>query len=151
MRMSASRAQLVIGRERVPDGDFRSGEMEELPYEDGSFDVVTGFNSFQYAENPVNALREARRVVKAGGYVAMVSWGRVEDCEHAATLGAVMACVPTPPPGAEGPFSLSEPGQIEALMEQTGLTPRTSGNVSRPFECPDDETAWKPMRSRGPL
>ncbi|TMD37769.1 MAG: class I SAM-dependent methyltransferase [Chloroflexi bacterium] len=141
--IDASKAELVIARERVPDGDFRSGEMEELPYEDGSFDVVTGFNSFQYAENPVNALREARRVVKAGGYVAMVSWGRVEDCEHAATFGAVMACVPPPPPGAEGPFSLSEPGKIEALMEQAGLTPR--------FEYPDDETAWKAISSPGPL
>src|SRR5437868_14605461 len=52
--IDASKAELVIARERVPDGDFRSGEMEELPYEDGSFedgsfDVVTGFNSFQYA------------------------------------------------------------------------------------------------------
>jgi ubiquinone/menaquinone biosynthesis C-methylase UbiE len=55
--------------------------MEELPYADASFDVVTGFSSFQFAENPVNALREARRVVKPGGYVAMVAWGRMQDCK----------------------------------------------------------------------
>jgi hypothetical protein len=33
--------ELVIARERVSTGDFRSGEMEELPYADASFDVVT--------------------------------------------------------------------------------------------------------------
>jgi SAM-dependent methyltransferase len=149
--IDASEAELVIARERVPTGDFRSGEMEELPYADASFDVVTGFNSFQYAEDPVNALRQARRVVKPGGYVAMVTWGRAEDCEHATTFAAVMACVPPPPPGAEGPFALSEPGKLEALMEQAGLTPRASGDVSCPFAYPDDETAWKAISSPGPL
>src|ERR1700694_2792074 len=70
--LDASEAELVIARERVPSGDFRYGEMEDLPYADASFDVVTGFSSFQFAQDPVNALRQARRVVKPGGYVAMV-------------------------------------------------------------------------------
>ena len=149
--LDASEAELSIARERVPDGDFRQGEMEELPYADASFDVVTGFNSFQYAADPVNALRQARRVVKPGGYVAMVTWGRAQDCEHATTFAAVMACVPPPPPGAEGPFALSEPGKLEALLEQAGLTPQESGDVSCPFEYPDDETAWRALSSPGPL
>lgn len=149
--LDASEAELVIARERVPNGDFRSGEMEELPYVDASFDVVTGFNSFQFAQDPVNALRQARRVVKQGGYVAMVAWGKPEDCEFTATLAAVMACLPPPPPGARGPFALSEPGKMEAVMEQAGLTPGTSGDVSCPFEYPDDETAWETISSSGPL
>src|SRR5947209_17446763 len=116
--LDASEAELIIARERVPDGDFRQGEMEELPYADASFDVVTGFNSFQYAADPVNALRQARRVVKPGGYVAMVSVGRATDFEHATTFAAVMPCVPPPPPGARGRFALSERGQWDALLEQ---------------------------------
>ncbi len=149
--LDASEAELIIARERVPDGDFRQGEMEELPYADASFDVVTGFNSFQYAADPANALRQARRVAKPGGYVAMVSWGRAQDCEVVPMLAAVMAYLPPPPPGAEGPFALSEPGKLEALMEQAGLTPQASGDVSCPFEYPDDETAWKGHSSPGPL
>ena len=89
--IDASEAELVIARERVPLVDFRQGEMEDLPYAYASFDVVTGFNSFQYAADPVNALRQARRVIKPGGYLAMVTWGRAQDCEHATTLAAVMA------------------------------------------------------------
>ena len=34
---------------------------------------------------------------------------------------------------------------------QAGLTLRASGNVSCPFEYPDDETAWKTISSSGPL
>jgi ubiquinone/menaquinone biosynthesis C-methylase UbiE len=43
--------------------------MEELPFADGTFDVVTGFNSFQYASSPVAAVKEAKRVARKGGYV----------------------------------------------------------------------------------
>lgn len=148
--LDASEAELAIAHERVPNGDFRCGEMEELPYADASFDVVTGFSSFQFAQDPVNALRQARRVVKPGGYVAMVAWGRIEDCEFATTLKAVMACLPSPPPVANT-FALAEPGKMEALMEQAGLTPCASGDVSCPFTYPDDETAWKTINSSGPL
>jgi SAM-dependent methyltransferase len=149
--LDASEAQLVIAREHVPTGDFLCGEMEELPFADASFDVVTGFSSFQFAQDPVNALRQARQVVKPGGYVVMVAWGRVEDCEFATTLKAVMACLPPPPPGAKGTFALSESGKMEALMEQAGLTVCARGDVSCPFEYPDDETAWKTISSSGPL
>ncbi|GAC1429455.1 MAG: class I SAM-dependent methyltransferase [Ktedonobacteraceae bacterium] len=149
--IDASAASIEIARERVPDGDFRVGEMEELPYADHSCDVVTGFNSFQYAAHPVNALQQARRVTKAGGQVVMVIWGRAQDCQHAATLAAVGACLPPPPPGASGPFALSEPGLVESLMQQAGLTPRESAEVACPFEYPDDQTAWRAISSAGPV
>lgn len=149
--LDASEAELVIARERVPNGDFRSGEMEELPYADASFDVVTGFNALQFADDPLHALQEARRVVKPGGYVAMVTWGRIEDCEFATTVKAVMACLPPPPPQAKGTFALASPGKLEALMEQVGLTIDAHGDVSCPFEYADDEMAWKTINSSGPL
>src|SRR4051812_26642687 len=46
----------------VPAGDFRVELMEQLPWPDGAFDVVTGFNAFQYALDVELALTEACRV-----------------------------------------------------------------------------------------
>jgi ubiquinone/menaquinone biosynthesis C-methylase UbiE len=46
----------------VPLGDVRVGEMESLPWNDDTFDLVTGFNSFFFADDMVGALREAGRV-----------------------------------------------------------------------------------------
>jgi len=152
--LDAAEAALLIARERVPRGDFLCGEMEELPYDDASFDVVTGFNSFQFAQNAVNALRQAGRVARPGGYVAVVVWGRVEDCEFAATLDAVMACLPPAPSGSArgvGPFALSQPGTLEAALREADLTPAISGDVACPFAYPDDETAWQTINSSGPL
>jgi len=73
--LDAAEALLDVARKRTPSGDFRQGEMEELPFADGTFDVVTGFNSLQYAADPVNALRQARRVSKPSAKVAMAVWG----------------------------------------------------------------------------
>ena len=80
----------------------------------------------------------------------MVTPGRMEDSEFATTLKAVMACLPAPPPTART-FSLAEPGKLEALMEQVGLTICSRGDVSCPFTYSDDETAWKTINSSGPL
>jgi 2-polyprenyl-3-methyl-5-hydroxy-6-metoxy-1,4-benzoquinol methylase len=42
--IDASEQLVNIARERVPLGDFRAGEMEDLPYPDATFDLVTGIN-----------------------------------------------------------------------------------------------------------
>jgi ubiquinone/menaquinone biosynthesis C-methylase UbiE len=146
----ATAAFIAIAKERVPEGDFRVGEMEALPYEDNMFDVVTGFNSFQFAANPVNALREARRVAKPGAAVVTATWAKPELCEAAAFLAALRPLLPPPPPGAPGPFALSANGALEALVEQAGLTPKSVEGVDCPFEYPDLETTLRGFLSAGP-
>ena len=54
--IDASDALIALARERVPEADLRVGEMQALPYEDGRFDLVTGFNSFFFADDVVAAL-----------------------------------------------------------------------------------------------
>lgn len=141
---------IEIARRRVPGGDFRVAEMEALPYADGSFDVVTGFNAFQYAASPVNALREARRVVKAGGIIIIAVWGLPESCEAAGHLKALGSLMPPPPPGAPGPFALSDETKLKTLASEAGLTPGAVVDVSCPWVYPDLETALRGMLSAGP-
>src|SRR5262249_16607483 len=59
--LDASESLVAFARERLPRADIRVGEMEALPWEDDTFDVVTGFNSFFFANDMVAALREAGR------------------------------------------------------------------------------------------
>jgi SAM-dependent methyltransferase len=141
---------IEIARERVPAGRFGVGEIEELPYEEGSFDVVTGFNSFQYAADPVRALREARRVTTGGGIVVIVTWGRPTDCEATAYLEALGSVLPPPPPAAPGPFALSEPGALEHLAGQAELAPASASEVVTRWEYPDQQTALRGLLAAGP-
>src|SRR5579883_2880766 len=148
--LDAAEASLEVARERTPSGDFRAGEMEDLPWADNTFDVVTGFNAFQYAADVLNALREARRVSRPGGRVVMAVLARPEDCDISALMPALGKFLPPPPPGAPGPFALSAPGRVEALLEQANLSPLVSGEVDCPFEFPDLATAVRGNMSTGP-
>jgi SAM-dependent methyltransferase len=148
--IDASPAFIEIARERLPGRDLRVGEMEALPYADHRFDVVTGFNSFQYAASPVSALREARRVTRAGGTVVVATWGLPDDCEAAGHLKALGALMPPPPPGAPGPFALSDEAKLKSLASEAGLASLAVVDVECPWRFPNLDTALRGMLSAGP-
>jgi SAM-dependent methyltransferase len=148
--IDATPALIDIAKGRFPDGDFRTCEMEALPYARGTFRAVTGFNSFQYAGNPVHALQEARRVAESDAVVVMAVWGKASDCQAGAYLAAIGELLPPPPPGAPGPFALSEEGALEALARRAGLTPIGVDDVDCPWIYRDLETALRGLLSAGP-
>lgn len=131
--LDASLPLLEIARERLPDGDFRLGDMEALPFADESADIVTGFNSFQYAADPVAALVQARRVARPAGRLVVMTWGAPERMEAATLIAALKPLLLPPPPGAPGPFALSQPGALEALAQAAGW---------QALQVHDTQTAW---------
>ena len=140
---------IEIARERVPDADLTVGEMEDLPHPDNSFDVVTGFNAFQFAADPADALREAGRVSRPGAPIVIATWGRRDACEAAAYVAAVGSLLPPPPPGAPGPFALSEPGALESFAARGGLTSGERRNVPCVWSFADEETLLRALKSTG--
>lgn len=129
---------------------FLTGEMEELPFTDNTFDIVTGFNSFQYATDVKHALSEAKRVLKDKGKLVVMIWGDKEDCEATLYLKAVGSLLPPPPPGAPGPFALTDNHLLEKVLEEIGLTILDSKDVDSIWDYPDAETAMKGLLSAGP-
>lgn len=143
-------AKLVeIAKSRCPAGDIRVGESEELPFGDDSFDVTTGFNSFQYATNSVRALSEAKRVTKPGGCVVAAVWGAADKCELAPYLAAIGKLLPPPPPGAPGPFALSAPGALDALVSKADLMPEGVTAVTTTMRFPDEATTVRGLLASG--
>jgi ubiquinone/menaquinone biosynthesis C-methylase UbiE len=148
--LDACPALIEVARTRTPCADLRAGEMEALPYADESFDVVTGFNAFQYAASPVNALREARRVAKPGRAVVIATWGAPEACEAAGHLKALGALMPPPPPGAPGPFALSDEAKLRTLAHEAGLAPLAVADVAVPWTYASLDEALRGMLAAGP-
>jgi SAM-dependent methyltransferase len=148
--IDAAQGLIAIAKERLPRADIRVGELEELPYGEGTFDVVTGFNSFQYAADRVHALSEAKRVVRPGGLVVAAVWGDPAKCEMAPYLAALGALMPPPPPGTPGPWALSDPGVLEDLAESAGLKPTRSERVTIVLSFADHTAALRALCAAGP-
>lgn len=144
----ASNALLALARERCPQGDFWAGDMEALPYPSNTFDVVTMVNSFFFAANPVQALREARRVARRGAPVAIAVWGKPQDREVAPVLGALTALLP-PPSTAAPSCALHEPTVLQALAMQAGLTPAGNAEIMCVWDYPDGQTAVRGILAAG--
>jgi len=147
--LDAAEKLLEIARARLPEGDFRVGELEKLPFEDDTFEVVTGFNSFQYAAHPGAALMEAKRVAKPGGRVVVMTWGEPEGMEAASLLAALRPLLPPPPPGAPGPFALSNEAALRSFAEAAGLEPLEMFDVDSPWVYEGFATAMRGLRSSG--
>ena len=135
--LDAAEGMIAIARRRLPGADLRVGPMEALPWADGSFDVVTGVNAFQFAADVAGALAEARRVARPGGLVVVCNWsGQREVCT---VLDALSDLLPPQPPEPGRP-RLRQAGVLERLAREAGLEPGPAGEVDVPYEVPDQAT-----------
>jgi SAM-dependent methyltransferase len=113
--------------ERVPDGGFHLGLMEDLPWPDASFDVVTAFNAVQYALDPELALIEATRVLRPDGRLAVCKWGPPEANEFFAFLRSIGA--------GDEPLPVTDP--VEDAIRAARLEVVATGDVPAPIEIAD--------------
>jgi SAM-dependent methyltransferase len=138
--LDASEALIALARERVPSADLRVGDMEALPYADDTFDLVTGFNAFFFANDFVRALREAGRVARPGAPVVIQVWGPHERNDLEAMKAIVRPFLPPRPADAPPEPDYSAPGVLEQLAQEAGLEPEETFDTRYAFEYPDDET-----------
>jgi len=66
----------------------KHGAAEQLPYDDGTFDLVTAFDVVEHLDDDLAGLKELRRVIRPGGYALlfvptfMFLWGIQDDVSN---------------------------------------------------------------------
>jgi len=143
--IDASGALIALARTRLPHADLQVGDMAALPYDDDTFDLVTGFNSFFFADDMVAALREARRVAKASAAVVIQVWGAHEHCDLEAMKRIARPFLPPRPPDAPPDPDLTQPGVLCDLALHAGLTPETEFATTWTLDYPDADTLGRAM------
>jgi len=60
------------------------GRAENIPFPDGSFDSIISTQVFEHIENPEQATREAKRVLKSGGNILITvpQWNELHEEPH---------------------------------------------------------------------
>jgi SAM-dependent methyltransferase len=149
--LDATAALLDIARERVPAASLVVGDLEDpLPFDPGSFDVITTFNAIQYAADPVTAVKGMSQLVRPGGSISQLVWGPPDQCESGAMFAELGPLLPPRPDEAPGAIAWSEDGQLEHLAALAGLTPIAVTDVANPLIYPDLATAVRTQLSSGP-
>jgi SAM-dependent methyltransferase len=143
--LDASEDLIGLARTRLPDADLGVGEMEALPFEDDSFDLVTGFNSFFFANDIAAALREAGRVAQPGAPVVIQVWGPHECNDLEAMKEVARPFMPPRRSDAPPEPDYSRPGVLEELAGQAGLTPEAAFDTSWAFVFADEATMHRAL------
>lgn len=111
---------LAVGRSEAGSLRALRGDAQALPFTDASFDVVYCQLGLMFMPDRGRALQEMRRVLKPGGRVGLMAWGRMEECPvfeaWARTLGEHLG--PEPASAAALPFALGDTGILEGLLRE---------------------------------
>ena len=139
-----------IAATRTPRADIRIGDLEALPWTDNSFDVVTGFSTFQFADDHVAALTEARRVTRGPVWVIIPT--RLADSGIPTVFAALTTLLPPealPILKRSGMYALSAPGTLEEVLTAAGMSPRSDQTIEATTVFPDSATAVRAFLSAG--
>jgi len=131
-RAKAARAALQVV--------FDEGLADDLPYPDGSFDVVLSCVGVMFAPHHQQAADELVRVCRPGGTIGLLSWtpqGFVGEL-----FRTMKPYAPPPPPGAQPPPLWGDEDHVRALLGDrvTDVFARRQALTTDLFPTPE---AWR--------
>jgi ubiquinone/menaquinone biosynthesis C-methylase UbiE len=116
-------AMLAVAARERPGVAWRTGDAQELPFGDDSFDAVVSQFVLMFVPDPVRALEEMRRVARPGARVAVAVWASLDQAPGYAALARLLerSLGAQAAEAVTAPFSVGGPGQLRALFDRAGL------------------------------
>ena len=144
--IDAAEGMLALARRDVSGVTFRRMDFEQLAFEDGAFDVVIAAHALLFATDPVRALREWRRVVRAGGRLSLSVPGPEGEAPQAIYAGIYARH------GISTEGRYPSGGTLAVWARAAGWTDiATEADPGHAITLPDEEAfgVWRSIGSRG--
>jgi SAM-dependent methyltransferase len=111
-------------RRGIPNAEHRVLDMQSIDLPDASVDAVACRYGYMLVPDTALALRETRRVLRAGGRLAFSTWADAARNPWATAYGPALVerglQEPTPR-GSPGQFALAQPEAVAALVHGAGF------------------------------
>jgi ubiquinone/menaquinone biosynthesis C-methylase UbiE len=109
---------LEIARKRAAEegyGDitWKVGDAEDMPFPDGTFDVVVSSCGLMFAPDQQKVANEVARVTRPGGRIAIQAWTRESGVGR---MFKVTGAYVLPPAGVPSPFEWGDEGKVKVLF-----------------------------------
>lgn len=126
---AARRRGAELGLENV---EYRVLDAQALDLPDGSIDGILCRWGYMLMPDPLQALRETRRVLRDGGRLSFAVWGPRGRNRWATAIGRSLLAVglmEPPDPLAPGMFALADTGRLADLIVTAGFEPPAIAEV----------------------
>ena len=117
-------------------------DLQDIGLPDESADAVVCRFGYMVMDDPAAALAETRRVLRAGGRLALAVWGAPDRNPFFALMGAALVeagHLPPPDPSGPGPFSMASEERTERLLADAGFADVGLEQVAVTFTVRDVE------------
>jgi SAM-dependent methyltransferase len=74
-----SEQMISIAKKMFPGIEFRQGDAQNIPFDDGTFDAAVANFSLLHVAEPERAMSEAARVLKSGGKFGFTTWAKASE------------------------------------------------------------------------
>jgi SAM-dependent methyltransferase len=100
-------------------------------------------------DDPENALRETRRILRPGGRVALAAWTTAEENAWSSRPLQMLLERGLVESGPSGQFAWGEEGVVAERLEAAGFVEYEVEAVEFPIRYPSVEAWWETVRSMG--
>lgn len=134
---------VAAARERCPGVDVREGRAEQLPYDDGSFDLALANLVVHFMSDPPSGLAEMRRVVRDGGLVGATVWNHTSSTGPLSTFWQAAKDL-DPDVADEAALPGTGEGDLGAIAREAGLRDVTEGTLTVRVPYAGFDEWWEP-------
>jgi SAM-dependent methyltransferase len=136
---------LDVARRRAADAgvataSFVRTDAQVHDFDAGAADLVLGRTAAMFFGDQAAAFSNLRRALKRGGRMVLLTWQPLDGNEWLQVIGTSLSPEGPPrlPPPGTGPFSLSEPDRIAALLASAGFEDVDVAPSAAPMHFGDD-------------
>ena len=121
--LDINESMLAVAASKEPLIDWRIGDACDLPFDDGTFDVVVSQFALMFVGDPAKALSEMWRVLAPGGRLVVAVWATGKDNPVHATLAELVLEHYGPDAAARysTPYAMGDETALKELVQSAGI------------------------------
>ena len=136
-----AKAMQLAKDEGIGNVRFEQADAQVHAFEAGAFDVAISRFGVMFFEDPVAAFANIASGLRSGARLAMLIWQSPQANEWISSIAAALAMgrdLPSPPPGAPGPFALADTDNVRRILTGAGFADVGFAASERPWSIGTD-------------